>query len=841
MNTIIGAQNTADRAAAKRMLADAATLCSWCAGYWRDESEASGAGMVVDYAVDVDVVTMYSDPDRNTGYGHVFSQADDMSSLIAGLVGNYVLQRLHRPQADCTTGTGGRSVPLMLIPPHDAELLNMAHAIAAKQAAVVVGSVEELLAAKDNLSERLRGLPPEEARDGFLAFLAERATEAHNLLLGLTGAAAEMARLTMLPAGRLVPMAQHPAFSGAAAYRPPPSREGRGQDTKDILKDCNEWYLSMLEGKSPLSSYALSKIDDDAWVLATLNWINADAAHRGINRRLVLITGTERILEAGRKRVVEHRGLNNFADDYLRDPRAFIGAKDFFSIRRPDDRGDTEFRLLEWMGVLFPNAVRQRRVEGLLPKPQGSDVQVEVNLADLRAITTGSAIDDAVDVLLSKGYRESQEAPFPVSSLDEWRKVVRGTYTHAVLKSQSASHSKVLEELLMGLPEDDEDRLDALMARLSRRVQGSFDGLYRATGVIGVEQLLDQGAAMRGLPALRFALPEHADVERQYDALVRKLFKRDLRPDHFDLAKMYTDLNKDTGDYHAHVLHAFVYASTGRWFSARTLCRIALLVVDLMPQSVAGLRTGREAAYLMAVAERRLAIDDIGLKLASEALNDAIARARKGAANDPRRKGEPNDPRFASEALAQRVARRQIAQLKDSATAAAGDPRPDLEEALGLTLRVMNGEEVSSIRRWVVRQAVTNGLLAALLAVDAGRHSPQTVGAARNLIITLEVELLAPKLPSALGPDQLFADEVSDFVWLIAVAHFDSAPRSTEARAMLADWRPSKQPQSVLAYESAWEGRLLRLVGIERAGGDADAGMSSRGHDPTVTRRDSLG
>lgn len=794
-------ENTIARAKAKRVLLDAASLCSWCLDYWRDEQESISIGEDLTYAIDVDVVKMYSDPQSSRANGRVFADADDVSDLISGLVGDYILHRLQQQVIEKNKNS------LVLIPPHGSELRGVVEALANHQTQAAVADTKRLKEVTKAVRTRLTGSSGSAAVDHFLTFLSENASEVHNLLLGKTGVSAEIARLNMLPPGRLTRPSAHPSFSGNRAFAVPPSRFEFGAETSALLNQCTVWYELMLDQAGPLKPFKLSRLDDDAWVLASLGWINADAVRRGINRRLVLISATERLHIVGRKMPASHPGYSNFAEAYLRDPRSFLGARDFFSIPRKDGSGDTEFRILEWMSVLFPTSVQQGRAERVLPHGNSSSVMVNVSLPEVREIAMGDKINSALDIILSAGYRQAQENSFPQSALDEWRDVVRDTHAQVILKRQKDAESKVLADLLREIPDSPDGRIEHLMNRLAKRVQQSFTGLYLATGVIGVEQLLEIGTKMRGLPALRFDLPEYRDAQQQCDALADELFSVDRQRDSFDLQQMYVALSKsDSSHYHAHVLHAFVYASTGRWFSARTLCRIALLVADSLPPMIADRRTGREASYLMAVAERRLAVNAQGIQFASKALSEAKRRAFGI---------DVDDPRFASEALAQQITLTQIDYF-NGRLKILPDAVPLLTEAKRLCDFAVSIEIPRIVKRWVVRQASTNGLIMAILSVDLGQRKPQVVGLARDLINFMEKEYLAPSCLSQTTATQKYADEISDFIWLVAVTLFDSSQqRASDARSSLENWIPCQQSQVMLAYETERYRRFMRLAGCD--------------------------
>jgi hypothetical protein len=207
----------------------------------------------------------------------------------------------------------------------------------------------------------------------------------------------------------------------------------------------------------------------------------------------------------------------------------------------------------------------------------------------------------------------------------------------------------------------------------------------------------------------------------------------------------------------------------------------------------------------MAVAERRLAADEGKLQLAAAALEQAKSRARGL---------EVHDVRFASEAFAQAITRRQLRYFGGQVIPVI-DPAPDLAEARRLCDLAAGGTEPHSVRRWVVRQSVTNGLLSALMAFGAGMRSTQTVGSVRRLVAILESEQLAPSLASSTGGPQLYPDEISDFVWLAAVTIFERQRRSAEARRVLASWEMSKQSQSILSFERRRYELFMRLAGLD--------------------------
>jgi hypothetical protein len=133
----------------------------------------------------------------------------------------------------------------------------------------------------------------------------------------------------------------------AQSLLPPPSAVA-SRDRDDFFDLIGEWRKRLrthLPRYKP--TYALLR---DAMVMATLEWTNERAA--GGRRRLILITGSPYLFAAGESVKIEGE---TFAKRYLRHPLAFVASEDFFSVRD----GRAEFRLLEWLNLFFPDALKR--------------------------------------------------------------------------------------------------------------------------------------------------------------------------------------------------------------------------------------------------------------------------------------------------------------------------------------------------------------------------------------------------------------------------------------------------------------------------------------------------
>jgi hypothetical protein len=781
-------------AKARRVLSDAVRLCHLCALHWRDENDIGSSGTEIVYAVDVDVVMMHSAPREKAHDAQTFGDASAVNESVAALIGHFVVSALDGSPSASTTGVPVQ--PLLMLPTHAAELRRVALAIAEKATDTVddktLREIEAIRAKREEWQRELGRLDEPVVVERLLNLLERDAPTLRDLLIGDVGPQAELRRMGQIPRGRLVPWERHPAFQHPA-QEPPSDRW--------LDEVADEWVKRMAVDVAKLSPARLNLIYDDARALAMLQWLNSECTRLAVNRRVVLVTATQRLIDAGScdDACSMHQGFATFGEAYLRDARSLLGAKTFF-VDHAARTGDTQFRVQEWMGLLFPKAVRQRRAE----PSAGLHVRsvVELSLTSLDHALDEQSVEEALRVLTTIGYGANARLAFPDSALEEWQDVVRGTYSSRLLSQDQNARQQLLRWL--GTSGEADERLDRLLGSLAYAVQQSLSDLYWSTGVIGVEQLPGQNQRIRGLPALRFDTAPNTTAIDRYRALVRSLFSKD-RTSRVDMRPLYEELAREDGStYRAHVLHAFVYASAGRWFTTRTLCRTALVIAEPLGAAPA-VRRGREAAYLLAVAERRLAIDEAGISFARKALQQARDRCDTLAERD--------DPRFASEQLAQDVGLLQLRYFGHGVRPQ-GSAAPELmERALVLAYgAARRTTEEPSVRRWIVRQSVTNGLVVGLVAADAGLRQPQVTGHARKLIELLAQEGLAPALD---GAPQLYADEISDFVWLVAVAQFESAWPANIARERLQTSCPQPPSESPMHTERARHVRFCRLVGLD--------------------------
>lgn len=779
--------------AAASAVQSAAKLMRHCDGIWRDERDGS-SDWQIDYAVDVDVIALYSDPTANSSYASVFDQDKETGceNLLARMLGEFILREVNGFPRDKKHGS------LLIIPPHDEEYERMRLAILNKvfhQADQVINRIDQTLGV---VLAAAKNHPLDD--QAIIGLLVEHVKELVESFDEKSGPRLELHRLNFLPKSKIrnISRIEHYAGGHGSPRFLPPSVAIASDDRNQFTALVGQWRKRLRAhqfGYKP--AYALL---GDAIVLATLEWINQHAAkHR---RRLVLITGSPYLFAAGEEVRIEGQ---TFAYWYLRHPLAFVGSEHFFRVgnltakqpkqpKQPVKR-QTEFRLHDWLNLFFPSVLKQRGSVGT------------VNHDVLRSIEAGKAHDLTRIIALFARHEHERHGRkgFPTMLLAEWTDVIKGTAAYRGFADTNQTWQSRINEFMV----DFNKRLDAgwtvksIKEHLVRHIEGSIGALYLSTSVLGVMQLRDGISTVRGLPALRFD-PAYQQAQVACDELINKIFSVGAE---FDFGALYESLYElDDSHYHAHLIHALAYAGKGHWHATLTLCRFALTIIESMKQEEQKGRVGREASYLLAIAERRLAGKVEDLEPARKALRDAIKRQNQETCLDVR---------FRSEQFALDVTTIQFSFFDNMNKKTHGfDLQERLRDAQQI-LELAEKEPVKTIRKWVVRQMVTNALILGLIA-KINTEEPlneSVIQSLNNLTALLKSEgLVEDSSEPSLPERRSFTDSLSDFIYWCAVGVFDSdQERRAFAKSKVSQIKYLGQPS--VPFEEEREKAFRRLLG----------------------------
>lgn len=811
-----GAAGASTDDAAFQAVVDAAQLARRCEGYWQDRRDQADQAepaqrWTVHYAVDVDVIALHSKPTMKAEYARIFAGLDhsdaDARACLAELLGQYVLKQLPGLGAG-EQGPGA----LILLPQHDDEFDRMKLAVAQQALVQADAAAADLEVVVDLL---VRGLDVgADALGQLVERLVAQFSHVVEAMDGLSGPVRQLTRLAGL--GRRLRLLAHavPYQRERRDERLLPWIDGRDAPDREAYFALVRDWRERLQRHQPRNKPAYALMGD-AIALATLQMVNERAAP--LRQRLVLITGSRYVLAAAQQVALDlETGRTNFAAAFLRHPQAFIGAKDFFERQTqppaPGDLHRSRLRIVDWLNLFFPELLQQARpVDGTLARGKSHDAAVTVDHDKLDAIIRRDDrwLNASLGTLARENCRRLTHREFPDGLLDDFAQQIAQIATDLGLAIEEPQVSAprtqrfidaVNQRLRSGFT------VSQLQEELTSRIEDTVIQLYLETGELGVMQLIAKGDPVRGVPALRFDRG-YRQAQVQSEKLCKALWADGEADRAFNLGAAYAELDED-GDrehYHAHLIHAQVYAARGHWFAARTLSRMALRVSDRIPEEHKRGRRGREAAYLMAVAERRLAQTAKDLQRCRTALRLAKAKETPGWTRC--------DPRFRAERMAQVAAAWQFRRFQAKRPVAW---RLDalLREARS-TFADLSADDPDSVQCWVRRQITTNVLVVALLAhVDGtGLMDADWRVQVRDVIDEFRARHLAPD--SAPDPQLgvVFKDGLSSFVYDVAVIVFvdDSARCDAARRRLVVD-----QPLGLGSppFENARKQLFLRLAGL---------------------------
>lgn len=725
----------------------AALLVTRCDGFWRDEYEVQ-QGWTIDYAVDVDVVTLFQAPKEKSHYARVFDLSEDASSseLLARMVGEFIFRRL-----ECGE--------LLLIPPHDAELQSV-HLATAHHAVQKNEKAKQLL---ESIIDKIVAKNPQEIKT-----LLSEVVDAKDLIEafdGQSGPRSELDRFRSLPRNRIRNIFNVESYrqnDGIAAQEKilPPRGDVASAARDEFVVRIGRWRERLKGFQS--GRQRASALLRDAIVLASLEWINSRLLP--LKRRLALVTGSDYLFRAAA--TVTIGSNSNFAEDFLRHPLAFVAHRDFFvNTKLAEPAAEIPFSLADWANLFFPSALR---------KNSGYGISVDRRLLAQIAEGKDSGLNQMVTTLANHESHQRGAVGFPNDLLEMWTSVITAAANRQSFSAVDTEWATRVANFITGVNERLHKgwTIAEFHAELDRRLRNSLSGFYLYTARFGV--LTEPNLKIRGLPALRFDKP-YEKAQKISAELIQRLFKSSSQ---LGVERLYEELQEtDATNYHAHVIHALAFAGKGHWFATRTLCEIALLVVDDIPTNQKNGRDGREAAYLLAVTERRIA------RFEADILNKAqpaLGQSKKRAGTDA---GVMDDVRFNSEEYAQEVTLLQFRIFAGGATVdQLSRTSIELQSWLGRAVTIMDKalekhkkDNLGEIKNWVLRQTATNSLIVAILAeaqlVGAVSQSP-SLEVVRKIIHRTGEEGLAPIVIDEKRPLKEFRDTVSDFVFCVAIALF---------------------------------------------------------------------
>ena len=561
---------------------------------WEKDKEFLSAGGTIYYAVDSNIVKLYTTPwemavrqGHRTGYAKIFpGDPESYSEVLGRALADYIFFHLSPDQS------------LLVIPPIEKEIRRV-YAAVGRDADQQQDRAKGQLAHLEVMVNKLKQLDDvEDLLDSFKKDVPDLA----EILGGQRSYGAELRRLRVL-------LTERPILPFAYALRDdriadPVMRNTLADATRgdlDISDTKEAWGGRLAESKKsePIDGSQISatkkerrfdNLVDDAEALARLEFINI---RLGKGRRLVLITGDEAMEKAART-YQQHDRQENFADLYLRHPRVFLAEPGVLFPRVDSDTHQMRDgkELVDWLDALL-----------------GQFSRLGVNYFEL--------LDDVGD---KKQQDQLQNAarqlldlqPDIISSFRaRWSSYLQNVVTlHAPDAYGEADHQ--LRDLLADLGHI----RDRCQSRLIAEQHQDWEAFFVAAFGAGYGLLIfrPSGGTMppRNPPILSF------DTFRNFYSLTRELLgaRRDQALDRTRYAEMrQTVRNEDLSLYTYYLWYGVLFAYEQSWRVAAILAKRAIEIAEEMSRGVPRFPegaperriSGREAAYLRAVALRHAA------------------------------------------------------------------------------------------------------------------------------------------------------------------------------------------------------------------------------------------
>lgn len=586
---------------------------------WRRDQRFTREEDNIFYAVDTDIVKLFSDPVGNKKYAAVFPGDEDKTSeILAWALGQFIFFRLTEDR------------PLLVIPPHHEEMDRVFAGITKN----ALKEQAKLCEVWPNIAKYSQEYIQTQDEDAFISALEKEPLDLVAFVQGGDrGPTAELSRFVEMLAGERLLHIERFVDRRSGSPKPLPMLHDAfdANDFKTLKKLSKDWAERI--GKTKGKANSKTAISDDIEVLARLEWINSVLAETG--ERLVLISGDIALHKAASAYAIDSE--NSFADLYVRTPTVFMDAPNFLTTSNEDgDKGLQSTNLIGWLDVFLAR---------FKPGSLGYDIRLQ-GVIDL---------SDKDGEILAEEFL--QNIPDCVSNLQrDWQSFVRLVAVQYSLSLDHEENSKS-EHLKKIISEITEKGLQRVKEKVEAKVSQKWLAIWKSATLAGywstsaLERRTDVALnpnnipPLRGVPALRFTFEP---VQTHVRDLCRSLQHENIISPKFSFDEL---TEQDPTGYAAVTLYALAFGAAGRWGVTRTMAQQALHIAqtDTRKHDIAKGHepiTGNEAAFLLAWAIRQNAKSVDQLSEARESLDNAKSYKLK-ATND-----DSADIRYESESIA---------------------------------------------------------------------------------------------------------------------------------------------------------------------------------------------
>jgi hypothetical protein len=564
---------------------------------WSDDVEYISRGGKIVYAVDTDVIKMYSDNENNYKYATIFpgEKVYDSKVLVWSL-SRYIFDKIH-----------SSINPLLLITPHNKELKSILYSI-------MISASKEHRRFVDH-SEAIKKIfkKYDETKNEEL-LLDDLADEPLCLIHYLTdesiGYTAELSKITkLIKKGVIKPLIHYSDKDGNLF---PELYDTVNESHYKILKNSKKKWNDLLRMNSPENIYKpISKYEEnllvDSEVMSRLEFINKNIQVNNI--RLVLITGDAKIHNATKS--VRWDKDHSFKDLFIRDPKVFFAAPDFFVLNNSDvceTSNEKRNDLAKWMDVGLVGIMERLDEDDKKYTDRNSDEYIDERIADIEQIKN-SWNEYVGRNIVNCGFKIEDAAD----------KLKRFITDHTFSDIESMVDKKVCE-----VWHD--------FWKVSTRV-----GYWAIRDIENIEGFVTDNNSssllpLRGIPAIKLTYPKAmGEIYNLCQSLAHNRVVEN--------GEVFQRLEKeDPTDYTAFLVYALAFGAAGKWSVSCILSEIALTIADMInndgENEVHELITGNEAAYIWAWSIRHSSRKKNVLLKAKVYIDEAKKRKKKALGTD---------------------------------------------------------------------------------------------------------------------------------------------------------------------------------------------------------------
>ena len=664
---------------------------------WLNDQRFIEDGGKVAYAVDTDVIKLFTDPAKQSipqqhrafGYATIFHDDDKELSIAFG-------QSLAEHIFTNLVPDGG---PLMVMPSQEAEIGRVFAAVARDASRSQNAAQHEVEKLQATISELK---PFEDRLDELAEQLKKRAPALAQILRGVDGPNVELNRFGRLFSEQRIAgldfLAKHKEWYDAELRALFPA-VANIPDLHRLNQLTDDWLETLKKTKGPKKFK--DKVEDDAQALARLQWMNEKIDSEKF--RIVFITGDEAISEAADKMSSETEpGKLNL---YIRNPRAFMADNRVLFPWADDDRQNHD--LTKFLDLFLAKFPRDNH---------------------LGAAHHDGVLEESEDGLIKTCHTALERFPEMVTDFcEKWADFTRDVSARAIPLDLTAED--------LGIDADVAGAIENIMNKVERdlkkRIDAAWSACFDAATRSGFD-ILDSASKgnVASEPQLRprNAPPLYFDRFERTTKFVRELLSKTGKvnsQEYQESLDMVKEEDAETG-YLFNLAFAMLFASMGRWPLTAILANRAL---QKARESDDERLSGREAYYLKAITLRHTA-----QKAADLYEIDGLIKSALDCLEEDRKNYEELEVwpiRFGIEQTSAQLARSLFAIFCKSISNNNLQSLEEIQAAFQAHLAQLSDDVKSQMDPWIYlnieRNLLTNIFMTALLRVFKNEESVNTV------------------------------------------------------------------------------------------------------------------